>query len=68
MFFVAIIRNNFPLIGKGLTLVNSVIEGKYLERFADAQTAKQVSNMTSLSVKIGCRGCLSVNMIRGSTL
>lgn len=32
----------FNLIGKGLTLVNSVIEGKYMERFNDAQTAKQV--------------------------
>lgn len=34
----------FNLIGKGLTLVNSVIEGKYMERFNDAQTAKQVSS------------------------
>lgn len=32
--------------GKGLTLVNSVIEGKYMERFNDAQTAKQKLNKT----------------------
>ena len=29
--------------GKGLTLVTSVLEGKWKERYADAQAAKQVS-------------------------
>ena len=29
--------------GKGLTLVHSVLEGKFSERYADAQAAKQVS-------------------------
>ena len=28
--------------GKGLTLVTSVLEGKWTERYADAQAAKQV--------------------------
>ncbi|XP_056009154.1 solute carrier family 12 member 6-like isoform X2 [Ostrea edulis] len=40
--------------GKGLTLVNSVIEGKYLERFADAQTAKQ--KLFSTIEKFGVKG------------
>ena len=34
--------------GKGLTLVTSVLEGKWTERYADAQAAKQV--IISLSV------------------
>lgn len=40
-------KNNFlsDFTGKGLTLVNSVIEGKYMEKFADAQTAKQVCEL-----------------------
>ncbi|XP_061166626.1 solute carrier family 12 member 4-like [Saccostrea echinata] len=32
--------------GKGLTLVNSVIEGKYMERYDDAQVAKQKLSRT----------------------
>ena len=31
------------LVGKGLTLINSVLQGEYKDRYADAQAAKQVT-------------------------
>jgi potassium/chloride transporter 4/5/6 len=41
--------------GKGLTLVHSVLEGKFSERYADAQAAKQVRKMFTLYSRLGAK-------------
>ena len=36
------VLHHVPLTGKGLTLVASVLEGEFKDRYADSQAAKQV--------------------------